>query len=130
MSGTTEIKISIAGKAATLLPQVAKESGNTYFVLDGKPANARFGCKVPALAAALPTSVEVHGVTVPLTAKVKDDGRKTAGNHSATITVDGQEKTAKVVLTDHGNGSWQVIAAVFGKGGKTGGGKVNESLFA
>lgn len=125
-----QLTLTVAGKAAPLLPRVAKESGNTYYVIAGQPQAARFGIKVPEMSKGLPASVEIDGVTIPLAHKVRErDGKATAGNHSAKLTVDGADKTAKVVITDHGDGTWQITAAVFGSG-KGGGNAVNTSLFS
>lgn len=124
----SSITLKVGSKTAPLGAETAKESGNTYYCIGG-PAAARFGVKVPALAKALPTEVELAGVKVPLTHKNRDsDGKRQAAAHGVTVQIDGTPKTGKVVLTDHGDGTWQVTAAIFGKGGATRG--VNTNLFA
>lgn len=112
----TSIALKVGSKSAPLGEETAKESGNKYYVIGG-PAAARFGVKVPALATALPQEVELAGVKVPLTLKNREsDGKRQAAAHGIKVKVNGQDKTGKVVLTDHGDGSWQVTCAIYGSG--------------
>ena len=125
----TALTLTIAGKAAPLLPLTAKTTGNTYWALNGQSQASRFGIKVPALASALPTSVVLEGVTVALKAGTSpSSGKANVSNHSIPLVIDGCAKKGKVVINDHGDGNWQVIAAVFGAGGG-GGSAVNTNLF-
>lgn len=124
------LTLTVEGKSAELLPTVAKSTQNTYWVLNGQPQAARFGIKVPAMAKSLPSSVTIAGTTIELKAGVSPSSNKPqVANHSAPVTVDGCPKRAKVVINDHGDGNWQVIAAVFSPGGGSSAAP-NTSLFA
>jgi len=134
------VALKVGGKSAPLEQAVSKPKiengvvvrpgGNVYWAVGG-PAGAGFGVKVPALADVLPTEVELAGTKITLKHSIRErDQKKTAAAHGVTVTVDGATKTAKVVLTDHGNGTWQVTAAVFGNGKAAGGGGVKTDLFS
>lgn len=123
------VTLKVGAKSATLEAATAKKSLNTYWALGGA-VGSRFGVKVPAFDKALPTEVELAGTKVTLTHKRRErDNKRTATAAGISVTVDGQEKSGKVVITDHGDGTWQVTAAIFGKGAG-GGGQVRDDLFA
>lgn len=108
------LTLKVGEKSAALKATAAKSTGNTYWTL----GNPRFGVKVPALAAGLPTEVEIDGTKIELKAGISpSSGKPQVANHSAPMLVGGCKKKAKVVINDHGDGNWQVIAAVFGEGG-------------
>lgn len=131
------IALKVGSKSAPLEQAVSKpkadrpgSGGNIYWAIGG-PAGAGFGVKVPALADALPQEVELAGTKVALKHSIRErDSKKTAAAHGVTVTVDGATKTGKVVLTDHGNGTWQVTACIYGNGKAAGGSGVKSDLFA
>lgn len=123
------VTLKVGSKTAALDAAVAKTSGNTYWALGG-PAGSRFGVKVPAMTPALPAEVELLGVKVALKHGSHKDGRKQAAAYGIPVEVSGVKKAGKVVITDHGNGTWQVTAAVFAPGSGGGAGGVRTDLFA
>jgi polyisoprenoid-binding protein YceI len=128
---TQALALSVAGKTAPLTTHQVKATVGTaeprFFHCLGDARASRFGVKVKAMSDTIPATAELAGITVELTPGVKDDGRATAKFYG-NITVDGETKSGKLTITDHGDGTWQVIASVFTAGSAKA--KVNETLFA
>lgn len=131
------VDLIICGTPIPMRPTVSK-AGNTYhavrqqFTASGAPGKwTGFGEPVPPLDEHLPESVEVAGVTVPLTdvlrteykGEVKDHAPGTRRQGEAVVSVDGEDRRFRLTLSIRGNGDWNVKSTINRMGGGGGGGR-------
>lgn len=123
-----QVAIVLGGKAFLLRELTAAKSGNAWFMFvpKGDKPNVKFGHRVIARGAELPTSVDfvVNGqvVNVPLEAVVDSLAKypRVRGNVKCTVTSMDADKIFSVSISAPADGVWNLLLKVRGIAGKGG----------